>query len=460
MIQLGRRLELFVDHFLIDRMDGARLRLHHPVPREAVLRFDKPWEGPFCGYPTVFQDGEICRLYYRGWPSAEKDSPAFYCYAESRDGIRWQRPALGLHEFQGSRDNNIILTGDGTHAFSPFIDARPGVPAGQRYKALGNARRGQTRGLLAFASADGVRFSLMQDELVMTKGAFDSQNLAFWSQSELCYVAYYRVFSESKDWGEFKGKRTIARAVSDDFLHWSDPVRMDFGDTPTEHLYTNQTLPYFRAPHIYIALPKRFVPDRRTLSDEQVEQFQLEPRQATAVSEGVFMTSRGGNRYDRTFMEGFFRPGLDQANWSARNCLSAWGVVQTGEAEMSLYYQQHYAQPTAFLLRTTLRLDGFSSVSAGCAGGEMLTRPFTFEGSRLALNVSTSAAGSVRVEVRDEGGRPLPGLALDDCDEIWGDQIERVVSWRGNSDVAALADRGVRLRFALKDADLYALRFS
>ena len=110
--------------------------------------------------------------------------------------------------------------------------------------------------------------------------------------------------------------------------------------------------------------------------------------------------------------------------------------------------------------RYSLRLDGLGSVSAGFEGGEMLTKPLRFEGSRLRVNFATSAAGGVRIEIQDEQGQPIPGYGLDDCRELIGDDIERVVSWSGGPDVSALSGRVVRLRFVLKDADLFALRFS
>ncbi|MBI4340532.1 MAG: hypothetical protein HY680_11365, partial [Chloroflexi bacterium] len=65
----------------------------------------------------------------------------------------------------------------------------------------------------------------------------------------------------------------------------------------------------------------------------------------------------------------------------------------------------------------------------------------------------------VRVEIQDADGRPIPGYALEEGSELYGDEIEGVVPWRDGPDVSALAGRPVRLRFALKDADLYALRF-
>ena len=127
--------------------------------------------------------------------------------------------------------------------------------------------------------------------------------------------------------------------------------------------------------------------------------------------------------------------------------------------EMSIYYGQHDGQKTAHLLRCTLRIDGFASLNASFAGGEMVTKPLVFTGHQLAINYSTSAAGGLRIEIQEANGRPIPGYALADCPEIIGDQIERVVAWTGGSDLSKLAGRAVRLRVTMKDADLYSLQF-
>lgn len=458
-IDVGNRLELFVDYFLIDKLEGARLQLNHPTPANVALRFDQPWEGAFCGYCTVIKDGDLYRLYYRGWPSVNKGVAAVYCYAESRDGVAFTRPSLGIHEFKGRRDNNIILVGPGTHSFSPFLDRNPAAREDQRFKALAQVKLETGAALLALVSADGIHWSKLRDEPVLTQGAFDSQNVAFWSEHEGCYVSYYRTFHGAPDPTQFKGVRTISRATSDDFIHWTDPVEMDYGDTAREELYTNQTHPYFRAPHIYLAFPKRFVPNRQTLSDEEAATLGVIPPYHTEVSDGVFMTTRGGNRYERTFMEAFVRPGEDRANWVSRTNMSTLNVVPTGAREMSLYYQQRYATTSHFLRRYTLRTDGFVSVNAPYGGGELLTKPFTFRGSQLAINYATSAPGSLRVEVQDQSGKPCDGFALADCREIYGDEIERVVDWKRGSDLAGLNGKPIRLRFAMKDADLYSLCF-
>ena len=102
-----------------------------------------------------------------------------------------------------------------------------------------------------------------------------------------------------------------------------------------------------------------------------------------------------------------------------------------------------------------MRTDGFVSVRALYEGVSLLTRPLRFQGRELSINYSTSAAGSVQVEIQDASGKAISGYGVEDCPEIVGDEIERVISWKGGSDVSQLADRAIRLRFALRDGDLF-----
>ena len=109
--------------------------------------------------------------------------------------------------------------------------------------------------------------------------------------------------------------------------------------------------------------------------------------------------------------------------------------------------------------RYTLRTDGFASVHAAYAPGEMHTHPFTFTGTELVLNMSTSAAGSIAVEIQDAQGVPLPGYAIVDCIEMIGDEIARPVAWKKGTNLYPLAGQPIRLRFVMKEADLFALQF-
>ena len=122
-VDIGSRLELMVDDYLVERLaGGASFQLQHPVPREVAIVHDQPWEGSMCDYHTVFKDGGLFRMYYtmadievlpEGGISDKH--PLFCGYAESPDGVHWAKPNLGLFEFKGSKENNIVWMGEGAH---------------------------------------------------------------------------------------------------------------------------------------------------------------------------------------------------------------------------------------------------------------------------------------------------------------------------------------------------------
>ncbi|MEN9511660.1 MAG: hypothetical protein RLZZ370_1479 [Bacteroidota bacterium] len=460
--EIGSRRELFVDYWLIDSMKNTQLVMHEPVDRGIALPFNNPsWEAVQCTYATVLQDDTVFRLYYRaGIKGTDDFGFQVTAYARSKDGVNWTKPELNLFSHQGNTRNNIVLTnskGDlAVHNFSPFIDKRPGIPAAEKYKALG----GVGKGLYAYVSADGIQWRRMLETPVLTKAAFDGQNVAFWSESEQQYVCFYRTWTGP---GNYQGFRSVGRAVSKDFINWTMEGKMDFGNTPAEHLYINQTSPYFRASHIYIGTAARYVTGRSALTIEQTKPLKLDMGYYTAAREGVsdavLLSSRGGTRMERTFLSSFIRPGIGDHNWVSRSNFPALNVVQTGPAEMSVFVVQDYAQPGNHLHRYSMRLDGFASVQAAYSGGSMLTKPFTFSGGNLFLNYSTSAAGGIAVEITDPQGKAIPGFEAGKCNLLIGNEIHRKVSWSGNPDLKALNGKAIRIRFIMKDADLYALKF-
>ena len=435
---IGSAPELFVDKHRIASADGVELRLHSPRPAEAAVRFDRPWEGPLSAYVTVFRDGDRFRMYYRGW--AESEGRDFACYAESADGIRWSKPELGLVEYRGSKANNIVWAGVGVHNFTPFLDANPAALAAERYKAVGRGESNKLS-LHAFASPDGIHWKPISDKPVFSDGKFDSQNLAFWDPNINRYRCYFRT--------PYKGVRGIAVTESDDFRSWGRPRLLVLDPPEAEHFYTNAITPYFRNPSYYFGFPKRFHPERHKIEGHEPE----------GISEGVFLSSRDGVAFDRVFMEAFLRPGLDRENWGDRSTMPAWGLMQTGDTEMSLYYSQHYRFPTAHVRRGVLRIDGIASAHAGYGGGELVTKPVRFTGSRLMLNYSTGAGGSVQVELRNRFGQALPGLSLDSAPALYGDSIAEEYVWKSGLGAGSGEGEPVQLRFVLKDADLYSYRF-
>lgn len=451
-VNIASRWELFVDEYLVAQKKGVALKMHEPVKKEVVLTTDQPWEGPTCAYFTAIQDGKKVRLYYRGSAGGSDHSDdQVTCVAESDDGIHFTRPKLGLIEAGGTKENNVIWRGVEAHNFSPFLDANPKAKPEERYKALAgikapgkNWQTGETPGgLYAIASADGVHWQKMKPEPVMTKGAFDSQNLAFWDTARGHYTCFSRIF--------INNIRAVQSNSSADFLTWSEPVPHVYKEgVPLEHFYTSATVPCPTAPHLFVCFPKRYVVTRQKITEHKFK----------GVSDAMFMSSRDGVHWDRPFLEAWVRPGPDPKNWTDRNNMTANGIIETGAGEWSLYISEHYRSADHRLRRMTVRKQGFASMHAAAQGGEFVTRPLRFDGTKLVLNYATSAAGSVQIEMQDESGKVIPGFALADMPELYGDELEATATWKSGSDLTSLAGKTVRLRVVMKDADLYALRFS
>lgn len=487
IIDIGGRRELFVDDLVISRIMGGSLQLHHPVPQEVTLVHDLPWEGNNSAlYRSVFKDGPSFRMYYMARQvdptSKTEENNAVLCYAESDDGLHWKRPILRLHEFKGSLENNIVMPSGvfGTMkvqaaTMAVFKDDNPKATPEARYKAI--IRSIAPKGLAPLSSPDGFHWSPMTTQPVITDGMFDSQNLAFWDAAHGLYRAYWRYFAKDPangpDAKPGTTRRAIRTATSTNFITWSKPQDLVYDDSPPEELYTSGVRPYYRAPHILLGFPTRYL-DRnwsdamRELPDRENRERRAAAnrRYGTALTEGLMMASRDGVSFKR-WNEAFLRPGMErEGTWSYGQQYIGWHLIETASAldgglkELTLFASEHrWLGKTSFSRRYTLRIDGFVSFQAPMAGGELLTKPLRFRGGRLSLNFSTSAAGSVRVEIQDLSGKPVPGFALDDCPPLFGDTLERSIHWSGTNDLGSLAGQPVRVRFVLSDADLYSFQF-
>ena len=350
-----------------------------------------------------------------------------------------------------------------------------------------------------YKSADGIHWSPMTDGPTITNGAFDSQNLAFWDPVRGEYRAFWRYFTggttDDKAWKP-SGIRAIRTATSKDLQTWKNEADLTYVDSPHEELYENGVKPYHRAPHLLIGFPVRYIdragapstsgrdgldttgredtrgwpPSLRALPDLQQREARAasSERYGSAITEGLLMASRDGVRF-RRWNEGFLRPGIERpGTWNYGQQFIGWHLVETASQlpgapnELSLYATEGYwtSPKGTSLRRYTLRLDGFVSVQAPMSGGELITKPVTFTGKTLSLNFATSAAGSLRVELQDAQGEALPGHALKDCDELFGDTVDRTVTWQDKSDLSALIGDVARVRFVLRDADLFSFQFS
>ena len=447
VIHIGSRRELFVDNLLIESMAGVEQRLHAPTK---TPRAKSPL--PVHHMKTIIRDGGMFHAWYRGAdPNYTGERHTGHAgetlhYARSEDGHEWVFPDMGINDIDCGQGRNCILANLPPYLtnFMPFLDSRPGVDPQERYKTLAGypGKIAPKPGLFGFVSPDGISWTRRKKEAIAFhpewRHAFDSPNVTFWSSAENRYVCYFRT------WTPGENLRSISRSTSRDFENWTKPVAMN-PNLPGEHLYTNHTQPYARAPHIYLAFPTRFVPDRGDAPG-----YDLKDVNATDI---LFMSTRAGSeRYDRTFTRAFLRPGMDPNAWRNRSNYVAQNVILTASDELSLWHRNGE--------RYVIRPDGFISINAESQQGEMVTKPLTFAGKKLSLNLSTSAVGGIRVELQTPDGTPIPGFTLDDCPVVYGDGLDLDVTWTSGKVLATLAEQPVRLRFAMKECDLYSFRFS
>jgi hypothetical protein len=429
-VDIGSRLELFVDDHLIGETKGdVHRQLMRPEPKEVVFETGEPWEGNTSGYYTVFQDGDLYRMIYRGWQHDAKMKASHKevtCYAESKDGIHWKKPNLGLFEWNGSKKNNIVWLSPGTHNFTAFRDENPKTPAQSQFKAFGGVGS-FGGGLVPFESPDCTHWKLTQKKPVITNGAFDSQNLAFWDTDRHEYRAYWRYFGD--------GVRAIRTATSKDFIHWENEADLKYHEgTPTEHLYTNAIQKYFRAPHLFIGFPTRY----------ETKSQQVEP---------ILMTSRDGTLFHRYADAVIPRTAPKDRNHNRSNYM-VWGMFQLpGQSkEISVYGTENYYERTPGRVRRfTYRVDGFVALRGGADGGQVTTKPLQFKGQQLLLNYVVKSGGMLKVEVLDKSGN-----VIGKSEPLNGDAVDAPVSWTQQPN---LSNGAASLRFHLKNADVYSLRF-
>ena len=465
----------------------ANLDIETPIKRELVFECDKPWEGEMHRYISVIKDEDKYKMYYLAhFQHDEKVDEndggntimilnSFVCYAESNDAIHWVKPSLGIHEWNGSKDNNILLRsvdkpeeGGFFDNFCVFIDTNPACDPSEKYKALAYMNLYK---LGAYVSADGIHFK--HKITFDIPGHFDSQNVCSWDEKTGKYVAYVRVIHSAPPDDLNAGIRGTQKIVSDDFINWSEPEIIKFNDNDEYPLYTNSIRRYYRNPDIFVGFPVRYM-ERSEWNDSfeqlcgkeaRLAKMKFHKRYSLTVTDCIFMCSRDDLHWDK-YDEAIFRPGMEfEGNWTYGNCFNPYFMEETvgeyGNKEISLYVSEYYSD--AVLLgngkgmcdktyRYTFRRDGFASFKAKYSGAKVVTKPFVFEGDELYINFSTSARGSVYITIKDSDGNTAKTC------ELFGDSDERRVKLE-NALVSDFSGKTVTMEFEMKDAKLYSFTF-
>jgi len=464
--RIGSDRQLFIDTVLVENSRNVALSMNPPVKTgERSIVAENPWETFYAGgYNTVMEDEGI----YKMWYECSSRDVRFrgVCYATSRDGIRWEKPVLELFEFNGSKQNNILLECQGAPG-SVFLDPRK--PDGNRFKYLEWRRapgkeRPPTLSLVLFTSSDGLHWKPYLDGPILTmKDQFDTQNQIFWDDRIEKYVGYvrlnHRIASRHRRFLNNYPIRKVGRFETADLAKCPTPevvFSSDSTDPEESDHYTSCVMKYPLSKDVYLMFPSAYLHDleAKRNNDDGPMDIQL-------------ATSHDGIQWLRQDRRPYVRRGLEGSS-DGGSLYMTIGMLQRG-SEIWTYYTGYdfthggYDKTTRLkgvVSRLVQRLDGFMSLDSAYEGGEFTTVPLVFTGNRLKLNIDTSAMGSARVEILDQSERPVPGFTMSDCDTINGNYVNREVTWKNQSDVGGLAGKTVRLRFDMRSTKLYAFQFT
>ena len=426
------------------------VQIEHFVPEiihEPAILPEHPWEKMFINaYATLLEDDGRFRLYYEAFSEYEGDHSARVCLAESEDGVNWVKPSLGVCEFNGSKDNNIVMQdgmglGKGVHGSMVFRD--PNGDAHDRYKMVYCLGGGKGPAVAGAVSPDGIVWKGLETP-VLDNQYSDTETVVVWDPDRELYTGYFR------DWpqGDLNpGRRVVLHATSKDFYNWPERKLVfatDAMDEPGTDVYTNSYTIWPGAQNAHIMLPAFYPRTRDTM-------------------ETHLAVSRDGVIWQRPRRESLWGYGSPGSYWQA-GAVASQGIVTPKPGEwlfmtgcrVKTHNETHYGSlgPSG-LWRTVIREDGFLALSAE-AHGECWSSPLTFEGETLRVNAWTHFGGKVRIGICDKDGTPVPGYELDACDSFTGDTIWSAVTWNGESDLSALAGKEIRLHFDLIRGRLHA----
>ncbi len=452
-------LHLFVDDLEVDASWNVTPTIGRPERRshDPIMTADRPWEGGGVGMDlSILKDDATggFRMWYR---SFDYDSPTgdqvLLNYAESDDGINWTKPNLGVIEFGGNTNNNIfhrpsLIPGcRGMESHGLIVDDVGGPE--RRYKIpvhhVFRDRVGD--GLYAMFSPDGIRWTLHPDPIYAQAGdrhaaIKDPATGEYWLFLRPPRYLPGRLPGATAD--PLPHKRIVARATSQDFLNWSDYATVLTNDA----FDTRGTEFYNIAPIVYGNRYLAFV----NLYDTDVERMWV-----------TLASSLDGLHWQRPFRRERFMDLGAEGGWDDSWVnMSDSPPVREGDRMRFWFHGREEAHGLNYrsggIGTFVLGLDRFAGLSAGREAGWIVTDRVLAGGQRLFLNANVRN-GSARVEVRTGSGAPIPGLLLDDCDEIRGDSVEHPVTWNGSPDLGAAAGEQVRIHIEFSYGQVFAYRF-
>jgi hypothetical protein len=462
---------LFLDPAILASSENATLHVRPPEAREVVIRPDRPWEQLMISFfLTVRDEGEKLRLWYICRDGQNQPNVA---YAESVDGVHWTKPNLGIVEYDGNRDNNLV----GIPNLEGVVFRDDSASADERYVYLTNVYH---EGVIRFYSPDGLRWQKSAEILLPFES--DTQNVTFWDQRIGRYVMYLRGWDPGTDTTR---RRKVVRLELDDYrgrlplrpsgrithpasaaptrLPWivdeiPTVLAVDQDDPPMTDIYNLSAQPYPLDPSWYVGFPSFY--RHRPESDDP-------PYENGGRTEIHFVGSRDGvhwQRYDRAV---YIAPGLVETGRGNMAYMGTGLVVRGDEIwhYATGFHSQHgdvaarQARTDGQIVRYVQRLDGFVSLTTADTPGEARTVPVRVSGRQLRLNLDTGGLGALQVGLVDADGERVSGYGLDQCDPLQINSTGALVTWNGQSDLGDLIGRDVALVFRSSRTRLFSFRF-
>ena len=447
---IGSKKQLLIDDQLIETREGLVLAVNSPQkhPANPVLVGDQPWEynrPAFYGTVMVDEEDHLYKLWYQTYNRWAKEPLRrnLACYAISQDGIHWEKPAVGLFPFQNSYRNNIVATGQTYYdGFSVIKDWQERDPA-RKYKSVYRDIVAGFAGICVGVSPDGIHWTPYPNNPVIPVNS-DTHHPLIWDEARQRYVIYLRPAYVD---------RRVARSESRDFFNWSIPevvLEPDAQDPPDNQFYN---LAAFLYEGYYFGLLSVFKTDPTEIGV---------PHRMKGVTDVELVCSRDGIRWERPARDKPFIPRGAEGAFDSLQIYAGIPALLIGD-EIRIYYSgldvPHQMSDHSAIGLVTLRRDGFLSLDAGEKAGSLTTKPFTFTGEQLTVNVDASS-GLLASEILDTTGQVIPGYSRGDCREIRGDHLHQQVIWDGKPGVEELQGREIRVRFYLQAAKLFSFQFN
>lgn len=444
---------LFLDSLVVEDSDGVR-RVFHAAKKyrgNPIIPKDRPWEGwgPY-QYGTVLWDRGKLRMWYECvGKSREGKLGHLNCYAESADGFHWVKPNVGIYEWDGSTDNNIVAWGE-SHNASVVKVRNPESPE----KAWALYSYGHEAGAHVAYSSDGLHWRW--HEKPEYQKLFSSSDVVnfFYDPIKSRYAGTWKSGSRKH--------RSVGSAISEDGLKWiklcEGPIFVaDDLDPDATQVYGMPVFPYqgiyVGLPWIYHARTFKYGPYTAHRMYEAQEDSPCTMDVQLAWSWDLVNWTRTPRR------EPFIGLG-EKPEWD-------WGMIYTARApvivndRLNFYFggfdQVHDKTPiNGAIGLATLRMDGFCSMRAGGRGGWLVSRREKFETPRVCINARTARSGSIAAEILDRWDKPIKGFTRADCLPFTGDSLCHTLEWKTKKFPASMVKPSKKIRFYLTNADLFS----